>query len=248
MSSPSLAPDRANAVTLVCGGVRGLGLAAARAMAQRGDRVHLTWRGSAERAAALEAEFPDRVHQLDLEDEAATRELVARLVATEGRLDWVVDSVGAYDSGPLEGVSSEQLLALWRSNVQTALHLAAAVREPLRASHGAMVVFGCAGLDGLRARRDCAAYAAAKSSLLVLVRSLAVEEARFGVRINMVSPGLVPHDGAHPETLDPALHARIPAGRAGTLDEIAAAVLHLTSDASAHTTGNDLTVAGGWML
>lgn len=225
-----------------------MGLAAARAMARRGDRVHLTWRGSAERAAALQAEFEGRVHALDLEDADATSALVARIVALEGRLDWVVDSVGAYGSGPLAELAASELASLWRSNVLTAMHLAAAVRGPLRASGGALVVFGCAGLDGLRARRDCAAYAAAKSSLLVLVRSMAVEEAPFGVRINMVSPGLVPHDGAHPETLDPALHARIPSGCAGTLEEIAAAVLFLTSDASAHSTGNDLTVAGGWML
>lgn len=239
---------RPGAVALVAGGVRGLGLAAARALAKRGDRVHITWHSSAERARALEAEFPGRVHQLDLKDGDAIKHLVAELLQGEGRLDWVIDSVGAYDSGPLHGLSSQTLEGLWRSNVLTAFQLVEAVREPLRASRGALVLFGCAGLDGHRARTDAAAYASAKSALLVLLRSLAVEEAPFGVRLNMISPGLVPHDGAHPETLDPALQAKIPAGRAGSLDELAAAAAFLTSDASAHTTGCDLPVAGGWML
>jgi len=217
-------------------------------MMARGDTVHVTWRGSKERALVLEDEFPGRVHQLDLEDADATARLVEKIADHDGRLDWVVDSVGAYDSGALEELTGETLEALWRSNVLTAFHLTAAVRGPLRASQGALVLFGCAGLDGHRARRDAAAYASAKSALLVLMRSAAVEEAQHGVRLNMISPGLVPHDGAHAETLDPALQAHIPAGRAGTLDEIASAALYLTSDAAAHTTGTDLVVAGGWML
>ena len=64
--------------------------------------------------------------------------------------------------------------------------------------------FGCAGLAGLRARRYAAAYTAAKSALLVLVRSWAREEASHGLHVNMVSPGIVPHDDAHPETLQSA--------------------------------------------
>lgn len=232
-------------VALVAGGVRGLGLAAARGLLERGQRVHVTWRSSEERAAELEAEFPGRVHRVDLENRSATEALVGKIIEGDGRLDHVVSAVGAYQSGALAGADLD---FMWRSNVVTAMNLAGAVRGSLRESRGALVLFGCAGLAGLRARKDCAAYAAAKSALLVLVRSMAVEEAPFGVRVNMVSPGLIPHDAAHGETLDAELQARIPSGRPGTLEEIAAAVLHLTSEAAAHTTGCDLPVAGGWML
>jgi len=230
----------------VVGGVRGLGLAVARACAARGDLVHLTYHSSAERAAALADEFSGRIAQLDAEDADAVRAAADALTNSAGRLDLVVNAVGAYASGSLEGTSPALAEALWRSNVLTSLNVVAATRDAVRASRGAYLFFGCAGLAGLRARRECAAYASAKSALLVLMRSLAREEAPHGVRANMISPGIVPHDAAHPDTLDPAQHAAIPMGRAGRPADIAAAALHLAD--AAHTTGTDLVVAGGLML
>jgi len=101
-------------------------------------------------------------------------------------------------------------------------------------------------LDGLRARTQTAAYAAAKSALLVLVRSLAKEEAEHGVRVNMISPGIIPHEAAHSSTLNPQLQAKIPLGRPGTPSEIAAGVHFLTI--SRQVTGQDLGIDGGWLL
>jgi NAD(P)-dependent dehydrogenase (short-subunit alcohol dehydrogenase family) len=109
-----------------------------------------------------------------------------------------------------------------------------------------MLFFGTAGLAGLGARAKTAAYGAAKSALLVLVRSLAKEEAPHGVRVNMISPGIVPHDGAHASTLDEDLQARIPLGRAGTPEEIAEGVHFLTT--ARQVTGQDLGIDGGWLL
>ena len=230
----------------VVGGVRGLGLAVARAFAERGDIVYLTYHSSADRAAALAEEFSGRIVQLNAEDPDAVRAAADGLVAEAGRLDFVVNSIGAYASGSLEGTSPALAEGLWRSNVLTSLHLVDATRGALRSSHGAYLFFGCAGLAGLRARRECAAYAAAKSALLVFVRSLAREEAPHGVRANMLSPGIVPHDAAHPDTLDPEQHAGIPMGHPGKPADIAAAALHLAD--AAHTTGTDLVVAGGLLL
>ena len=82
--------------------------------------------------------------------------------------------------------------------------------------------------------------------LLVFVRSLAKEEASHGVRVNMISPGVVPHDAAHSSTLDPELQAKIPLGRPGTPSEIAAGVHFLTT--SRQVTGQDLGIDGGWLL
>jgi 3-oxoacyl-[acyl-carrier protein] reductase len=68
------------------------------------------------------------------------------------------------------------------------------------------------------------------------------------VRVNLISPGLVPHEHADETTLDPRRQARVPAGRAGTPEEIASAALFLCSDGARYITGADLPVAGGWML
>ena len=117
-----------------------------------------------------------------------------------------------------------------------------------RARRGSAVFFGCAGLDGLRARRRTAAYAASKSALLVLAKSWALEEAVHGVRINMVSPGQVPHAHASADTRDPAAWERIPLGRPGAPREVADVVAWLCSPQSSYVTGTDVQVAGGYLL
>ena len=66
------------------------------------------------------------------------------------------------------------------------------------------------------------------------------------LRVNMISPGIVPHDGAHASTLDEDLQARIPLGRAGTPEEIAEGVHFLTT--ARQVTGQDLGIDGGWLL
>lgn len=235
------------AVCLVTGGVRGLGLAAARLFAERGDRVHLVYRGSLELAREREREHPGRVHRADLTEEGTANRVVEDVLQRDGRLDHVVHAVGDYASGSVEATPREVWRELFRSNVESAILVAHAARRALRESAGDLVFFGCAGLAGLRGRRTAAAYAAAKSALLVLVRSLALEEAPYGVRVNMVSPGIVPHEHAHRETRDPRRAASIPFGRVGTPEEVAQAVLWLASPAASYVTGVDLPVAGGWM-
>jgi NAD(P)-dependent dehydrogenase (short-subunit alcohol dehydrogenase family) len=243
-----MSADPSRRVVLVTGSARGLGLATARAFARQGDVVHVTWRTSNANARALEREFGARAHEADLARERDAHDLVGSVVESDRRLDVLVHAVGAYRSGPLEGFGAEAAEELFQSNVATAVRAFDAARPHLRAAHGCALFFGVAGLAGLRARRETAAYAAAKSALLVLVRSWALEEAPHGVRVNLLSPGIVPHADASSDTLDPERQARIPAGRTSTPDEIAAAALFLCSDAARSTTGADLPVAGGWML
>jgi len=82
----------------------------------------------------------------------------------------------------------------------------------------------------------------------VLARSWALEEAPHGVRVNVVAPGVVPHEHASADTLDPALWQHVPMGRPGEPREVADAVAFLCSPASGYMTGTVLEVAGGWLL
>jgi 3-oxoacyl-[acyl-carrier protein] reductase len=235
-------------VSLVTGSARGLGLAVARHLRARGEHVHVTWRSEGPRAGALRAEFGARAHRADLTEPLDAAGLVRAVLERDGRLDHVVHAVGEYVSGPLAGASAADLARMLASNVETAFHLFSAARAPLRAHRGRAVFFGTSGLAGFRARRSTALYAAAKSALLVLVRSWALEEAPHGVTVNLVSPGHVPHADAHPDTLDAARLAAIPLGRPGTPEDIARAVAFLCSDEAAYTTGTELLVGGGYLL
>jgi NAD(P)-dependent dehydrogenase (short-subunit alcohol dehydrogenase family) len=241
-------PRAEGPVVLVIGGVRGLGLAVARRLRRDGARVHVVWRSSGREARALEPEFPGRVHRADALEAADLEALVARVVERDGRLDSLVHAVGEYVTGTLEELEPADLRRMLASNVESAFLALRAARAPLRASRGAALVFACAGLHGLHAWRRTAAYAAAKSALLVLARSLAAEEARHGVRINVISPGHIPHAHAAPDTLDPELWKRIPMGVPGTPEDVAGAAAWLLSDAAGYVTGANLEVAGGWNL
>ena len=235
-------------VALVTGSARGLGLAVARALAARGDLVHVVHRTPTPAVAELEREFEGRAHAADVTDPAGVRALVEGVVERDGRLDVLVHAVGEYAPGPLEGYEHADLQRMFRSNVESAALLVDAARTHLRAARGNALLFGCSGNDQPRAWRETAVYAAAKTALLVLVRSWAVEEAPHGVRFNMVSPGHVPHEHAASDTTDPALWGRIPMGVPGAPSDVAEAALYLTGQGAGYVTGVNLAIAGGWML
>jgi NAD(P)-dependent dehydrogenase (short-subunit alcohol dehydrogenase family) len=238
----------ASRVALVTGSARGLGLAVARHLRARGERVHVVWRTEGESARRLRAEFAERAHRADLCVPGDARGLVVAVLEQDGRLDHAVHAVGEYVSGPLERATLADLRRMLASNVESSFVFFGAVRAALRESRGRAVFFGTSGLAGLRARRATAAYAAAKSALLVLVKSWALEEAAHGVTVNLVSPGHVPHAHAHPDTLDGERLERIPLGRPGTPEDVASAVGFLCSDEASYTTGTELLVSGGWLL
>ncbi|MCA8979265.1 MAG: SDR family oxidoreductase [Planctomycetes bacterium] len=233
-------------IVLVTGGVRGLGLAVARRFAADGDRVHLVYRSSQELAREREAEFGGRVHRADLTDEADVAELFRTLIEREGRLDVLVHAVGEYTTGSLAETTIDDWRRMLASNLESTILVTDAARPHLRAARGVWLGFGVSGLDGLRARTRTAAYAAAKSALLVYARSLAREEAPFGVRANLISPGVVPHAHAADDAHDPRILASIPFGRVGTPEEVAEAAHYLCSPAASYVTGVDLAVAGGF--
>ncbi len=240
-------PTASSRVCLVTGSSRGLGLAVAQALGAAGDHVHVLHRNP-ERAYPLERSFPGRVHSGSLDGPDQARSLIASILEQDGRLDVLVHAVGPYFEGGLEDTSGERFRELVDGNLFTAVDLVDAARASLRAAKGCALFFGVSGLGGQRARSTNAAYVAAKSALRSYGRSLALQEAPHGVRVNLLSPGVVPHPGASEDTLDPAVQAQVPIGRAGTPTDIAQAAVFLCSPAADHITGQDVEVAGGYLL
>jgi NAD(P)-dependent dehydrogenase (short-subunit alcohol dehydrogenase family) len=250
MSAESNSTSGVAPVALVTGGVRGIGLACGRELARRGYEVWIGWRSSEQRAARLSSEFGGRLLRADLARPGEAQQLVDELARRREGVDAWIHCAGDYHAGSLDAMGADVLAQLWSSNVVTFHNAWRALRPLLRASsRGARVLaFGAPGLSGLRARRDAAGYAAVKSALAVLVRSLAVEEAAHGLTFHLLSPGLVPHDAAHAQTLDPRMVERVPQRRTASPEEIARCAAWLLSDDACHATGSELVVSGGWLL
>lgn len=242
------APEQNTPVVLVAGGGQGIGRGIAARLAAEGHRVHVNVRNAAKRER-LAAEEPSMVlHGGDLTQEGAAETLVAEVLAASGRLDAVVHAVGPYTTSSVSETEPATYRDLMEGNLMTAVAMADASREAIRRSGGAYLFFGVAGLERWRARSVTTAYVAAKAALLCFVRGLALEEAPHGVRANMISPGFVPHEGAAPDTIATEMHDRIPQGRPATMDEVTELASFLLSPGAGHVVGQNIEVAGGWML
>ena len=248
-----LVPTFPDAVALVTGGADGIGWATARRLA--GTHGHVVVLDLKEDAARLRAGELGPGHLglgVDVADPGAVQAAIDRVVERFGRIDVLVNNAGIGEQAA--PTLSQELDAFDRVlSVHlrgTFLMSRACARHMLARRRGAIVNIGSiAGLAGLPARN---AYGAAKAGILSMTRSMAVEWARGGVRVNAVAPGYVRTalvdelerrgvvDGA-------AIRGRTPLGRMAAPDEIAQAIAFLASPAAGFITGATLPVDGGWL-
>lgn len=185
-----------------------------------------------------------RVVQGDVADADAIAKMIDHIAVTEGRLDVLVNNVGVYHTGPLAHFGREDFQAMLAANLLGPFDL---IRRalPLFGEHGGSVInIGYTGLETNGAAGKAAAYACSKAGLLILTRSFAEELGPRGIRVNMVSPGQIDNSVDLPD----GFAATVPLGRAATVDDISAAVSFLVSDQAQYVTGQNIEVAGGYML
>jgi len=238
-------------VSVVTGGASGIGAACAAALAARGDRVAIL--DVDEDGARREAQrLGGRAYRCDVADEAAVRGAASRVADEMGAVSVLVNSAGIIQR-PL---APEQLpMSDWDRVIsvdQRGTYLCCVAFGDAMARRGAGSIVNIASITGQRSV-PLHAYAPAKAAVVAITECLAAEWGRSGVRVNAVSPGY---------TLTPALQAAIDAGQRdpavlsansalGRLvrpEDIAQAVLFLTSEASAAITGVNLPVDAGWLL
>ncbi|MGK0481154.1 MAG: 3-oxoacyl-[acyl-carrier protein] reductase [Planctomycetota bacterium] len=235
-------------VALVTGAAQGIGRGVAAELVQRGYVVHASYHRDARRESTEELVGAGRAHQAELTRAEDARRVVEAVIGQEGRLDVLVHAVGPYLTRPLSETEPSDFEAMLQGNLFTSIHMMDAARAHIRSSRGAYLFFGCAGLERWRARQVTTAYISAKAALLVTMRGLSLEEAPHGVRANMISPGFVPHDGAAPDTMSEELQQKIPQGRPAEMREVTATAAFLVSESASHIIGQNIEVAGGWML
>lgn len=199
----------------------------------------------------LAGELGDRVHVLpcNLADAGETDGLVPRAEQTMGQLDVLVANAGVTKDNLFVQLRDEDWDQVIGINLSSTFRLArAAVRGMMRRRFGRIIaitsVVGATGNPGQ------ANYVAAKAGITGMIKSIAQEYAKRGVTANCVAPGFVltPMTEKLNEKQREGILARIPAGRAGTIEEVAAAVAFLAANEAAYVTGQTLHVNGGMAM
>jgi NAD(P)-dependent dehydrogenase (short-subunit alcohol dehydrogenase family) len=234
---------------LVTGATSGIGRATAIALARLGAHVAVSGRDAGRgnqvvreiEAAGGRAEFI----RADLRDEAAARALAQQATERLGQVDVLVNNAGIFPFGPTNETTGADFDAVFAVNVKAPYFLVAGLAPGMaKRGHGAIVnvstmvaEFGAAGM-GL--------YGASKAALVLLTKSWAAEYGPQGVRVNAVSPGPTRTEGTAPmgDSLD-QLAAAGPAGRPGSPEEIAEAIVFLAAGRSSFIHGAVVPVDGG---
>jgi NAD(P)-dependent dehydrogenase (short-subunit alcohol dehydrogenase family) len=238
---------------LIVGGGRGMGEASAKMLAQAGCDVAVL-DNEAERASLVAdavVAFGRKGVPIvaDILDEASVRKAVADAEQALDGLDILVTIVGQALFKPLLDISLDEWDHDQSRNLRYFFVTARAVASSMvaRDTPGSMICVG--SVDGMVGAPGHGAYGAAKAGLMHLVKTMAAEWGRNGIRVNAVAPGSITTPRL-PETEQSRLlmeQSVIPLGRPGTTREVGGAVLFLASDLSSYVTGHTLMVDGGWM-
>jgi len=240
-----------NKTVLVTGGNSGIGLATALAFAGQGARVIITGRDQATLDQA-KAQLGANAIALrnDAGDSGSARELAGALSAQGITLDAVFINAGIAKFAPLESVDQDLWDQTFNVNVKGAFFAIQAL-SPLLNAGAAIILNG--SINAHIGMPNSSVYAASKAALISLAKTLSGELVARGIRVNVVSPGPVRTPlygklGVPAEQLDAlaaGIQAQIPLKRFGTPDEVASAVVYLSSPEAAFIVGTELIVDGG---
>lgn len=243
---------------LVTGGGSGIGRAASLVYAREGARVavaDVNAEGGEETVQLIkEAGGEAILVSADVSDAAATQAMVAQTVAAYGRLDCAFNNAGIsgtpgrpltadYPEADFDRMLSINLKGVW---------LSMKAELPQMLAQGAGAIVNTASIMGLIAAPGSAAYMAAKHGVIGLTKAAALEYAKDGIRVNSVCPGYIDTPLVRPifdaiADFEQRVIARHPIGRLGQPQEIAEAVLWLSSPAASFVTGHNMAVDGGYV-
>lgn len=239
---------------LITGSSRGIGRAVARELAHQGWAVGINYLTRRDKAQELVEELTEEgcqaaAFQADVADGAAVEEMVRQLTQTFGPVELVVNNAGVAGQSLFQDISDEMWNRYLAVNLGGARNTIKAVLPHMISEKRGCIV-NISSIWGQRGASCEVAYACTKAAIIALTRSLAMELAPSGIRVNCVAPGVINTDMVQvlgQDTLDD-LARETPLGRLGTPEDIAAAAAFLASERAGFITGQVLTVDGGFIV
>ncbi len=241
-------------VAMVTGAARGMGAEEARMFAREGARVAVAdiAEGEAQAVVAeiLEAGGDAVFVPLNVASEENWAEAVAGVVARYGGVDILVNNAGvdgAHEPHLLDTEPWDEVMAVNARGVF--LGMKTVIPEMRKAGGGSIInvssISGFVGMEGTHM-----GYNASKAAVRIMTKSAAVQNAKQGVRVNSVHPGIMPpmqRTVRTPERVEYLVTEKIPMGRIGSVEEVAYGVLFLASDEASYITGTELVIDGGYL-
>ena len=241
-------------VALVTGGSRGIGRAIALRLAEAGASVAICSR-NLDAAQAVGDEISARggnvlVRQSDVADAAQVDQLVKDVIATLGSLDVLVNNAGINRDNLLMRMKEEEWDRVMDINLKGTFNCCKAAARPMIKARGGRIV-NISSVVGISGNPGQANYAASKAGLIGFTKTLARELASRNITANVVAPGLISETGMTsvlPSQVMDQMLAQVPLGRPGMPEDVAQAVLFLSSDHAAYITGQVIQVDGGMAM
>ncbi len=235
---------------LVTGASGGIGSAIAKALGAAGANVALS--GTREDALnAVAAEIGGKTHILpcNLSDSAAVDGLVGQAVAAMGGIDILINNAGVTRDNLTMRMKDEEWSDVIRINLEAAFRLSRAAMKPMMKARFGRII-NITSVVGTTGNPGQANYAASKAGIIGMSKAIAQEVASRGITVNCIAPGFIVSamTDALPDAQKDALTDKIPAGRLGQGDDIAAAAVYLASREAAYVTGQTLHVNGGMAM
>jgi 3-oxoacyl-[acyl-carrier protein] reductase len=239
---------------IVTGASKGIGRAIATKLASEGANIAFTYLSSVEKGEALVAELEAfgvkaKGYRSDASDFDAAQELCASVVTDFGSIDVLVNNAGITKDGLLLRMSSESWDDVLKVNLKSAFNMVKGVLKPMMKQRSGSII-NISSIVGLRGNAGQANYAASKAGMLGFTKSVALELGSRGIRSNAIAPGFIETEmtAVLDEKIKEEWISGIPLKRIGTGDDVANAVIFLSSDLSAYTTGQTISVDGGMQM
>lgn len=253
MSNPALKNSGlADGVAIVTGGSRGIGRAIVEILAAAGMEVVFTYRDNAAAAQEVIAASPGArltAEAVDSRDPAACNALCEKVFDRTGRIDVLVNNAGVIRDNLLGMMEDEEIRTVLDTNVTGTMNMSRAVIPHMIARRRGRII-NISSVSGDKGGRGQTNYAASKGAINAFTRSLAVELASRGIRVNAVAPGVIDTEMSKTvrEMAGDVIESKILLRRVGRPEDVANAVWFLASRFADYITGQVLSVDGGFKM